>query len=90
MLISVITSNHDDAYKRHSCAQALLQLWALSNKLRILSVVRVGHPLVICEVSSGSPQGAERRVRDKSCRLSIAKVTYWPHFLLNAYEERQG
>ena len=54
-------------------------------------MVRAGYPLVICEVSSGSPQGAERSVREKSCRLSInliAKVTYWPRFLLNAYEER--
>ena len=52
---------------------------------------RVGHPLVICEVSSGSPQGAERREREKPCRLSIdsiAKVSYWPRFLLNACEER--
>ena len=57
----------------------------------MLSVVKVGHPLVICEVSSGSPQGAERGEREKPCRLSIdsiAKVTYWPRFLLNAYEER--
>ena len=54
-------------------------------------MVRVGHPLVICEVSSGSPQGAEGREREKPCRLSIdsiAKVSYWPRFLLNAYEER--
>ena len=60
-----------NAYKRHyvkhhGCAW---QPWALSNKLCILSVVRVGHPLVICEVSSGSPQGAERREREKPCRL---------------------
>ena len=54
-------------------------------------MVRVGHTLVICEVSSGSPQGAEHRECEKPCRLSIdsiAKVTYWPRFLLNAYEER--
>ena len=52
---------------------------------------RVGHPLVICEVSSGSSQGAERSEREKPCWLpidSIVKVTYWPCFLLNAYEER--
>ena len=47
-----------DAYKRqyvkprqtlisvHGCAWTLLQPWALSNKLCIWSVVRVGHPLV--------------------------------------------
>jgi len=30
-------------------------------------------------------------VREKLCRLSIdsiAKVTYWPRFVLNSYEER--
>ena len=61
-----------DTYKRHGCTWALLQWWALSNKLCILSVVRVEHPLVICEVSSGSPQGAESvrsRVRCRSSRL---------------------
>ena len=65
--------------------------WALSKKLCILSVVRVGHPLVICEVSSRSLQAAERRAREKPCRLSIdsiAEVTYRPRFLLNAYDER--
>ena len=80
-----------DTYKCHGCARALLQPWALSNKLCILSVVRVGHPLVICEVSSRSPQGAERREREKPCPLSIesiVEVTCWLRFLLNAYEER--
>jgi len=54
-------------------------------------VARVGHHLVICEVSSRNPQGAECREREKLCWLlinSIAKVTYQPRFLLNAYEER--
>ena len=38
-----------------------------------------------------SLRGAERSKREKPCRSSIdsiAEVTYWPHFLLNAYEER--
>ena len=68
-----------------------LSSWALTKKLCILSVGRLGHPLVICDVSSGSPQAAERRAREKPCRLSIdsiAEVTYRPRFLLNAYEER--
>jgi len=50
----------------------------------------VGHPLVICAVSSRSPQGAERCEREKLCHLpidSIVKVTYWSRFLFNAYEE---
>ena len=37
------------AYKPHRWTWALLQPWALSNKLCILSEVRVGHPLVVCE-----------------------------------------
>ena len=36
-------------YKPHRCTWASLQPWALSNKLCILSEVRVGHPLVVCE-----------------------------------------
>ena len=79
-----------DTYKRHRCTWALLQLWALSNKLCILSVVRVGH-LAICEVLFRSPLGAERNKHQKPCRLlidSITKVTYWPLFLLNAYGGR--
>ena len=82
-----------DAHKRHGCAWALLQPWALSNKLCIRSVVRVGPPIVICEVSFRSPWRAERSKREKPWRLlisSIAKVTYWPRFLSNAYEERQN
>ena len=70
-----------DAYKHR---EVLLQLWALSNKLCILSVVKVGDPLIICEVSFSSPQGAECIKREKPCWLSInstAKVTYWPRFL---------
>ena len=35
------------------------------NKLRIWSVVRVRHPLVICEVSFRSLRGAERSKREK-------------------------
>ena len=92
-LISVNTSNRDDAYKRHRGAWVLLQPRALSNKLRIRSVVSVGHPLVICEVSFRSPQGAERSKREKPWRSSIdsiAKVTYWPRFLPNAYEDRHN
>ena len=57
----------------------------------IQSVVRVGLSLVICEVSFRSPQGAERSKHEKPCRSSIdsiTKVTYWPRFLPNAYEER--
>ena len=88
-----------DAYKRHyvkpqqtliSVTDAL-ELYYSCGLLATSFVVRVGHPLVICEVSSESPQGAERREREKPCRLSInsiAKVTYWPCFLLNTYEER--
>ena len=79
-----------DAYKCHRCAWALLMPWALSNKLCIWFVVRVGPPLVICEVSFRSLQGVERSNREKPWRLlieSIAKVTYWPRFLPNAYEE---
>ena len=82
-----------DTYKHHGWAWAILRLWALSNKVCILSVVRVGPPLVICEVSFWSPQGAEHSKREKPCGLlidSIAKVTYWPCFLLNVYEERHG
>ena len=58
-----------DACKRHGCAWTLLKPWALSNKLCIWSVVRLGHPLGICEVSSRSPQVAERSEREK---LSVA------------------
>ena len=68
-----------------------MQLWTLSNKLCILSVVRVGHLLVICELLFRSPLGAERNKHQKPCRLLvdlITKVTYWPRFLLNAYGER--
>ena len=82
-----------DAYKRHGCAWAILWLWALSNKVCILSVVRVGPTLVISEVSFWSPQGVEHSKREKPCGLSIdsiAKVTYWPCFLLNVYEERRN
>ena len=60
-------------------ALELLQSWALSNKLCIRSVARVGLPLVICEVSF---RGVERSKREKPCRLSIdsvAKVTYFGH-----------
>ena len=79
-----------DAYKCHGCAWALLQWWSLSNKLCILSVVRVGHPLVIWGFI-WKPSRGGRREHEKPCQLSIdsiAKVTYWPCFLLNAYEER--
>ena len=82
-----------DAYKHYRCAWVLLQLCALSNNLCIRSVVRVGPPLVICEVSFRSPWGAERNKREKPCRLSIdsiTKVTYWPPFFPNAYEERHN
>ena len=71
----------------------MLELWALSNKLYIRSVVRVGPPLVICEVSFRSLRGAEQSKREKPCKSSIdsiVKVTYWPRFLLNAYEERHN
>ena len=56
-------------------------------------MVRVGTPLVICEVLFRSPRGVERSKRKKPCRSSIdsiAKVTYWPCFLLNTYEERHN
>ena len=56
-------------------------------------MVRVGLSLVICEVSFRSPRGVERSKREKPCRSSIdsiAKVTYWPRFLPNAYEERHN
>ena len=78
-----------DAYKRHRCAWALLQWWALSNKLCILPVVRVGHPLVIWGFIWKPSRGGCREC-EKPCQLSIdsiAKVTCWPCFL-NAYEER--
>ena len=54
-------------------------------------MVRVGHPLVICEVSSGSPQGAEGREREKPCRLSIdsiAKVGYTGHVFFSTPMKR--
>ena len=38
-------------------------------------------------------EATERSKREKPCRLSInsiAELTYWPHFLLNAYEERHN
>ena len=82
-----------DTYKRHGCAWALLQPWTLSNKLSIQSVVRVGHPLVICEVSFRSPWGAECSKCEKPCRSpihSIAKVTYWARLRPNTYEERHN
>ena len=78
---------------RHGCAWALLQPCALSNKLCIQSVIRVGPPLVICEVSYRNPRGVERSKREKPLRLSIdliAKVTYWLRFLPNPYEERHN
>ena len=53
-------------------------------------MVRVGPPLVICEVSFQSSQGAEHSKHEKPLIDSIAKVTYWPHFLLSAYEERHN
>ena len=77
-----------DAYRCHGYAKALLQPWALSNKLSI----RLWPPLVIGEVSFRSLQGAECSKREKPCRSSIdsiAKVTSWPHFL-NAYKERHN
>ena len=49
-----------------------------------------------CEIKAGSGLGtrlAERSNREKPRRLSIdsiAKVTYWPRFLPNAYEERHN
>ena len=70
-----------------------LQLWALSNKLYIQSVVMVGPPLVICEVLFRSHWEVERSMCEKPCRSlidSITNVTYWPHFLPNAYEERHN
>jgi len=51
----------------------------------------MGHLLAICEVLFRSPLGVERNKHKKPCRLlidSIAKVTYWPRFLLDAYGER--
>ena len=71
MLISAITSVID-TYKRQGSIRALLQLWALSNKLCILFWIRVGHPPVIFEVSSGNPQGAEHCEREKL--LSVVKA----------------
>ena len=50
-------------------------------------------PLVLCEVPFRSPRGAQHSKREKPCRLSInsiAESDYWPHFLLNAYEERNN
>ena len=70
-------------YKRYGCTWALLQPWALSNKLCIQSVVRVEPPLVICKVSFRSPRGSQHSKREKPWWLSIdsiAKVTYWPRF----------
>ena len=73
--------------------KGLSALWKRpsENPVCILSVVRVGHLLAICEVLFRRPLGAERNKHQKPCRLlidSIAKVTYWPRFLLNAYGER--
>ena len=82
-----------DAYRHYRYTWALSQLRALSNKLCIWSVIRVGPSLVICEVSFGSLQGLGCSKHEKPCKSSmnsITKVTYWPHFLLNAYEERHN
>ena len=48
----------------------------------------MGHPLVVCEVLCGNPQGAECSECGNPCWLSITKVTYWPRFLLNTDEEK--
>ena len=95
MLLSIKTSNRDrrlQASQMH-LSDNLLQSWALSNKLRIWSAVRVGHLLVLCEVSFRSPPRAECSKCEKLWQLSIdliAKVTYWTCFLPNACEERHN
>ena len=95
MLISVNTSNRDRCLQASQMrlSDNLLQSWALSNKLRIRSTVRVGHPLVLCEVSLRSPPRAECSKCEKPWQLSIdwiTKVTYWTRLLPNACEERHN
>ena len=67
------------------------RLYDLSYKFCIQSVVTVGPPLVII-IMFRNPRGAECSEHEKPRQLSIdsiTKVTYWPHFLLNACEETQ-
>ena len=64
-----------DAYRRYRYTWALSQLRALSNKLCIRSVIRVGAPLVICEVLFGSLQGLECSKHEKPCRSSMNSIT---------------
>ena len=56
----------------------------------VRSVVRVGAPLVICEVLFRSPQGAERSKCEKPCSLLNVLITKVTRFLLSAYEERHN
>ena len=65
-----------DAYKRRGCAWVLLQLWTFSNNLCTQSVVRVGPPLVICNISFRSPWGVKHSKHEKPWRST--QLWKWP------------